>query len=93
MDKVIAFVISNKNRLINQLYMRIFSERQIREIRLGLVEDLDVKCYAKSYFDERQMREIRYGLEEGLDVRSYAKRDYDSNKMRKIRLDLEKQYQ
>lgn len=90
MGKIKDSIINYIKNFKKQIYLIIFNENQIKEMKLGLVENLDVKCYAKKYFDEYQMREIRYGLEEGLDVKCYAKKCYNSEEMRIIRLNLDK---
>lgn len=89
MDKIVHFIKDKMNKTMNKLYLKIFNKNQRNEIKFGLLENIDVKCYAKHYFNEKQMREIRYGLEEGLNVESYAKKQYNSNQMRQIRLSLE----
>lgn len=61
---------------------REFSYRQMREIRHGLLNGVDVSIYAKVIFSEDQMKMIRLGLEEGLDVSGYAKPEFSSEKMR-----------
>lgn len=45
----------------------------MKEIRLGLEEELPVLTYAKKEFDARQMEQIRLALKEDLDVSEVAK--------------------
>jgi hypothetical protein len=45
----------------------------MKEIRLGLENNLDVSVYANPEFDKDQMKEIRLGLENKLDVSVYIK--------------------
>lgn len=60
----------------------------MKQIRLGLEENLYVSIYAKLEFDSWQMREIRLGLEDDLDVFLYAKTEYTRKEMNDIRLRL-----
>lgn len=62
---------------------------QIREIRIGLCEELDISPYADSRYNWMQMQEIRLGLEKKLDVSVYANRLYSHAQMREIRLGME----
>lgn len=61
----------------------------LREIRKGLQEGLDVSYYADHEFNWHQMREIRRGLENRLDVSIYAKPLYQPRQMHEIRKGLE----
>lgn len=61
----------------------------LREIRKGLQEGLDVSIYADHEFNWHQMREIRRGLEKRLDVSIYAKPLYQPRQMYEIRKGLE----
>ena len=67
-----------------------FNSQQMKQIRIGLENRLDVSIYAKPEFDDDQMWEIRFGLEKGLDVSIYAKPEFDWSQMRQIRYGLEK---
>lgn len=61
----------------------------LREIRKGLLEGLDVSIYADHEFNWHQMREIRRGLESRVDVSVYAKPLYQPRQMHEIRKGLE----
>lgn len=61
----------------------------LREIRKGLEEGLDVSLYADHEFNWQQMREIRRGLEKNVDVSEYAKPLYQPRQMHEIRKGLE----
>lgn len=61
----------------------------LREIRIGLKEGLDVSLYADHEFNWHQMREIRRGLENRVDVSVYAKPLYQPRQMHEIRKGLE----
>ena len=45
-----------------------FNDLQLKQIQLGLKEDLDISKYADPKFDWLQMSEIRLGLKEDLDI-------------------------
>lgn len=49
----------------------------MQEICLGLVNGVDVSCYANPRFRWEQMWEIREGLEAGVDMSRYADPKYD----------------
>lgn len=61
----------------------------LREIRKGLQEGLDVSIYADHEYNWHQMREIRRGLENRVDVSIYAKPLYQPRQMHEIRKGLE----
>lgn len=63
---------------------------QMRQIRLGLMENLPVEWYAKTDYDWFQMKEIRLGLEEGVDVSYYRSPMYTALQMRERRCMLAK---
>lgn len=62
-----------------------FDDLQMKEIRLGLADGLDVSVYAKHEFDNQQMKEIRSGLIDGLNVSIYAKPELSWQQMDEIR--------
>lgn len=66
-----------------------FDSQQMKQIRIGLENRLDVSVYAKQEFDWLQMKQIRLGLEKELDVSIYAKPEFDWSQMRQIRYGLE----
>ncbi len=65
--------------------LRRFNKEQRKEIRVGLLDGLDVSWYAKPEFNWRQMDEIRLGLIKGLDVSWYARSEFDALQMMEIR--------
>ena len=65
-----------------------FNNSQMKQIRYGLEEDLDVSKYADPKFNCLQMRQIRQGLEHGLDVSQYADPKFNDRQMWEIRLRL-----
>lgn len=66
-----------------------FTHDQIREIKEGDEEGLDVSVYAKKEFLAIQMLEIRRGLQAGVAVKLYARPEYDWFQMAEIRTGLE----
>lgn len=55
----------------------------MKQIRLGLEENLYVSIYAKIEFDSWQMREIGLGLRANLDVSKYTNPKYTWEEMKK----------
>ena len=64
--------------------MGVFDDDQMRWIRDGLEQGLDVSWYADPKYNGDQMLQILVGLERGLDVSVYADPKYDENQMRMI---------
>lgn len=89
-EKLYNFLQSN---FCNLMYFdkRIFDEKQQTQIRLGIMDEIDVGIYSKPEFTAEQMQEIRLGLTSGVDVSIYAKPEFDSEQMKQIRLGLEDQ--
>jgi len=79
--------INNEINKINKDHL--FNDKQIDQIRYGLVQMLDVDVYAKPEYDHNQMQQIRLGLIEGLDVSQYANLNNDWKQMQQIRIELE----
>ena len=63
---------------------------QLRELKKGELDGLDVSLYANKDFLAIQMQEIRLGLESDIDVSVYATTDYDWFQMKEIRKGLER---
>ncbi len=61
----------------------------MREVLIGLEQNLDVSIYADEHYGWKQMKELRLGLEHQIDVRPYAKPLYRADQMREIRLGIE----
>ena len=57
----------------------------MKEIRLGLKDDLDVSRYADRKFDCKQMHEIRLGLKDRIDISQCIDPEFDWKKMKEIR--------
>jgi len=64
--------------------MGVFDDKQLREIRIGLEDGVDVSWYTDPKYDWEQMKVIRYGLQKGLDVSVYADPKYDYEQMHEI---------
>ena len=64
----------------------LFNNIQMREIRLGLEEGLDVSKYANPNFTPLQMKEIIEGLKKGLDISKYADKNFNWYQMEQIDL-------
>lgn len=60
----------------------------MRELRKGLLSQVDVMQYSNHWYSWKQMQEIRLGLEGGLDVAGYRSLMYTASEMRKKRLEL-----
>ena len=58
-----------------------YTWRKMREIRLGMEENLDIKVYQDPIFSYWQMKEIRLGLKDGLDVSCYTNLMYTANSL------------
>lgn len=72
------------NEVKSDMDLSIFDYGKMREIRLGLMKNLDVTIYAKTEYSCNQMEEIRLGLEENIDVTIYAKPEYTWVKWKKF---------
>lgn len=67
----------------------IFSDQQLKEIRLGIEHKVQVDEYADVTLTGRQMREIRYGLERNLDINLYKNKFFRERQMKEIRIGLQ----
>lgn len=61
-----------------------FNKYQVRLIRQGLKDGLDVSIYAKPNLSFEQMREIVHGLNYGFDMTKYASGDYSEDQISQI---------
>ena len=67
----------------------IYSASQMRELRLGIMHNVDIKLFADPEYNFAQMKMIRLGEEEHLNVKDhYATAVYNSKQMNAIRLGL-----
>lgn len=67
-----------------------FNKYQLRHIRDGLSDNLDVPIYAKPELRPEHMREIVKGLKLGFDMTKYTSGEYTENQLRQIVFGLEK---
>ncbi len=67
----------------------MFDEKQLREIKLGKVKNVNTEIYAKPEYPDSQMAIIRHCLTLGYDVSVYAKQEYNSKQLRAIRYGIE----
>ena len=65
------------------------NSKQMKEIREGLEDGLDVSIYADPKFDDYQMTELRLGLWHGIDASTYANPEYSALEMSEKRIELE----
>jgi len=70
--------------------MGVFDDDQMRWIRRGLEEGVDVSIYADPKYNADQMLQIFVGLKNGVDVSWYADPKYDKYQMLMIYQGLEK---
>ena len=66
-----------------------FDEKQQKQIKKGLEDNLNVSIYAKPEFDSFQMRQIKDGLKRNLDIPVYANSKINAYQMKEIRENLE----
>lgn len=80
----------------------IFNAWQMKEILMGLKDNLNVSVYTRttqdniykhiiretSVFDRDQMRELRLGLKANIDVTYYDNSSFNANQMKEIRIGL-----
>ncbi|MFI3211214.1 MAG: Rho termination factor N-terminal domain-containing protein [Peptostreptococcaceae bacterium] len=66
-----------------------FNDYKIREISIGLLDNVDVLKYNDNSFDQYQMKAIRTGLIEKVNVNIYLDKDISSKAMLKISRSLE----
>ena len=75
----------NDEELLKQGY----TKEQIKEIQIGVAQNLDISVYLNKQYMSVQMRQIRLGLQEDLPVHLYANLDYDCFQMEEIRKGFE----
>ena len=75
----------NIDNLMKTDWIKQFNEYQIRKIKQGLRNKVDIFLYAKKDYNWLQMEQIRLGLIHNLDVSIYTKPEIRSDKMFEIR--------
>ena len=78
----------NIENLIKTEWFNQFDEKQQKQIRYGLEDNLDVFQYANSEFSWEQMEQIKWGLEDNLDVSIYTDPNLSWQKMEELRFEL-----
>lgn len=66
-----------------------FNYKQLHEIYLGLLKNLEVSIYATDEFTWEQMKQIRLGLQNKINVEFYLNPSIDWKEMQNIRKENE----
>ena len=72
-----------------EMYDCKYDNLQLKELRYGFKQGLDISVFSNPKFEFNQMDEIRQGLAENLNVEIYAKPTFDVGQMRQIKKGLE----
>lgn len=72
-----------------EMYDCKYDNLQLKELRYGFKQGLDISVFSNPKFAFNQMDEIRQGLAENLNVEIYAKPTFDVGQMRQIKKGLE----
>lgn len=73
-----------------EMYDCKYDNLQLKELRYGFKQGLDISVFSNPKFAFNQMDEIRQGLVENLNVEIYAKPTFDVGQMRQIKKGLER---
>lgn len=73
-----------------EMYDCKYDNLQLKELRYGFKQGLDISVFSNPKFAFNQMDEIRQGLAENLNVEIYAKPAFDVGQMRQIKKGLER---
>lgn len=73
-----------------EMYDCKYDNLQLKELRYGFKQGLDISVFSNPAFQFNQMDEIRQGLAENLNVSIYAKPTFDVGQMRQIKKGLER---
>lgn len=73
-----------------EMYDCKYDNLQLKELRYGFKQGLDISVFSNPKFAFNQMDEIRQGLAENLNVSIYAKPTFDVGQMRQIKKGLER---
>lgn len=73
-----------------EMYDCAYDNLQLKELRYGFKQGLDISVFSNPKFAFNQMDEIRQGLAENLNVEIYAKPTFDVGQMRQIKKGLER---
>lgn len=88
MHQTLQNQLSVEKLLQNKQWCSQFDKYQLKEIRRGLEQNLNVLISAKPYFNYKQMAIINMGLKANIDTSIYAKKEYNDHQMYKIFLGL-----
>lgn len=67
-----------------------FNEQQLKQLKMGFNNGLDIALYADFRFNALQMQEMRLGLEKGLAVAEFADYHFNTRQMHEIMRGQEK---
>ena len=73
-----------------EMYDCKYDNLQLKELRYGFKQGLDISVFSNPKFAFNQMDEIRQGLAKNLNVSIYAKPTFDVGQMREIKKGLER---
>lgn len=72
---------------INKLHEEFkFDNEQLREIKKGIIQNVNITEYAKPYFSSDQMKQLRLALVQGIPLTLLNNRYFSSGRMRIIRV-------
>ena len=66
----------------------LFTPEQIKQLKLGKMNGVDIKVYGNNKLSAEQMEVIRKGLEDGINAKLYADPAYSVDAMRILRADM-----
>lgn len=66
----------------------IFNSEQIKEIKLGKKNGVNIRIYGNAKLSAEQMKVIREGLEDGINAQLYADPEFSVDAMRILRADM-----
>lgn len=67
---------------------RSYDSEQIKQIRQGVKDKIDVKLFANPDYNAEQMKQIRLGVKNGIDYSIYANNSYSAEQMKMLRIEM-----
>lgn len=67
---------------------RSYNAEQVKQIRIGMKDNIDVKIFANPDFSAEQMKQIRLGAKNGIDYDVYADECFSAEQMHKLRVEM-----
>lgn len=67
---------------------RSYDSEQIKQIRQGMKDKIDVKLFANPDYNAEQMKQIRLGVKNGIDYSIYANNSYSAEQMKMLRIEM-----